>query len=83
MGGVDPRMLLGCEVTILTNNPIAGIICSIPPHLSSEEDRKNAVPVHEMLIDTGLLDAKIPIGTPIVFRKPLVSLSKGIVCSKC
>lgn len=83
VGGVDPRMLLGSEVTILTNNPIEGVISSIPPHLSSEEDRKNAVPVHEMLIDTGLLDAKIPIGTPIVFKKPLISLSKGIVCSKC
>ena len=83
VGGVDPRMLMGCEVTILTNNPISGVICSIPPHLSSEEDRKNAIPVHEMLIDTGLLDAKVPIGTPIIFSKPLISLSKDIVCSKC
>lgn len=83
VGGVDPRMLMGCEVTILTNNPIYGVICSIPPHLSSEEDRKNAIPVHEMLIDTGLLDAKVPIGTPIIFSKPLISLSKDIVCSKC
>lgn len=85
VGGVDPRMLLGCEVTILTSTPIEGVICSVPPHLSSEQERKNAVPVHEMLIDTGLLDAenKISIGTPIIFRQPLITLSKDIVCSKC
>lgn len=85
VGGVDPRMLLGCEVTVLCSNPVNAVISSIPPHLSSPEERKNSVPVHEMLIDTGLLDAetRISVGTPIVFKQPLVKLSNGIVCSKC
>ena len=85
VGGVDPRMLLGCEVTILTPTPLYGIVSCTPPHLMQPGDADKAVPIHEMLIDTGLLDAasRIPVGTPIVFRQPLVRLGKDAVSSKC
>ena len=41
--------------------------------------------MHEMLIDTGLLDARavIPIGTPIVFAQPPYELAKGQITGKC
>lgn len=41
--------------------------------------------MHEMLIDTGLLDAKsvIPIGTPIVFAQPPYELTDGQITGKC
>ena len=69
VGGIDPRMLLGAEVTILTEQPRYGVIACTPPHLLAAGEQDKAVPMHEMLIDTGLLDARsvIPIGTPIVF----------------
>ena len=72
VGGIDPRMLLGAEVTILTEQPRYGVIACTPPHLLAAGEQDKAVPMHEMLIDTGLLDARsvIPIGTPIVFAQP-------------
>lgn len=85
VGGVDPRMLLGSEVTLLTPSPLYGIISCMPPHLMQAGDADKAVPIHEMLIDTGFLDAKtrVPVGTPIVFRQEAVQLSSGSITSKC
>lgn len=85
IGGVDPRMLLGCEVTILAASPLYGVISCTPPHLMQAGDADHAVPIHEMMIDTGLLDAAavIPVGTPIIFRHPPIQLSKNVVAGKC
>ena len=85
VGGIDPRMLLGAEVTILTEKPLYGVIACMPPHLLKAGEENHAVPMHEMLIDTGLLDAKsvIPIGTPIVFAQPPYELTKGQLTGKC
>lgn len=33
VGGVDPRMLLGGEVTILADEPLYGVVSCMPPHL--------------------------------------------------
>ena len=70
VGGVDPRMLLGAEVTIgAPEGALYGIVACKPPHLLGAHEADKAVPIHEMVIDTGLLDAKgkIPVGTPIWF----------------
>ncbi len=85
VGGVDPRMLLGCEVTILTATPLYGVIGCMPPHLLQAGESDKAVPIHEMVIDTGLMDAKarIPVGTPVVFRQTLTRLGKKAVSGKC
>lgn len=85
VGGIDPRMLLGAEVTILTEPPRYGVISCTPPHLLAAGEQDKAVPMHEMLIDTGLLDAKavIPIGTPIMFANAPYELAKGQLAGKC
>ena len=68
VGGVDPRMLLGAEVEIGFERRY-GIISCTPPHLMQAGEEDKAAPIHEMLIDTGLQDAKavIAVGTPIWF----------------
>lgn len=85
VGGIDPRMLLGAEVTILTEQSRYGVIACTPPHLLAAGEQDKAVPMHEMLIDTGLLDAKpvIPIGTPVVFAQPPYALAEGQLTGKC
>lgn len=85
VGGIDPRMLLGGEVDILTAEPIYGVISCTPPHLLKPGEEDKSVPIHEMLIDTGLTDAKsrIKVGTPIVFRQKMVQLSKDSITGKC
>lgn len=84
-GGVDPRMLLGHEVWILTEKPLYGIISCMPPHLLQANEQNKAVPIEEMLIDTGLIEAKsqIPVGTPIVFAENICQLSSGSMTGKC
>ncbi|GAB2044739.1 M42 family metallopeptidase [Agathobaculum sp. TL06] len=85
VGGVDPRMLLAGEVTVLADEPLYGVVACMPPHLLKAGEQDKAVPVDQMLIDTGLTDAKdrIRIGTPIVFAQKPVRLLGGQLCSKC
>lgn len=85
VGGIDPRMLLGGEVDILTEEPLYGVISCTPPHLLKPGEEDKAVPIHEMLIDTGLLDAKsrVKVGTPIVFRQKMLQLSGDSITGKC
>lgn len=85
VGGVDPRMLLGGEVTLLADEPLYGVVSCMPPHLLKAGEQDKAVPVSEMAIDTGLLDAKsrIRVGTPIVFGQTPISLAGDQLCSKC
>ena len=85
VGGVDPRMLLGGEVTLLADEPLYGVVSCMPPHLLKAGEQDKAVPVSEMAIDTGLLDARsrIRVGTPIVFGQTPISLAGDQLCSKC
>ncbi len=85
VGGVDPRMLLGCEVEILTPEPVFGVIACTPPHLLKAGEERKSIPIHKMLIDTGLTDARssIPIGTPVVFAQKPVQLTPDSITGKC
>ena len=51
--GIDPKTLVSKEVTIHGKETIQGIIGIKPPHLMKEEDRKKAVTIDSLLIDTG------------------------------
>lgn len=84
VGGVDARMLLGCEVTLLADEPLYGVIACLPPHVLQAGDKNRAPQIHEMMIDTGLLDARarVPVGTPVVFRQMPVTLSPGTLMMK-
>ena len=55
VGGVDSRMLYGRVVEIFSENKIIyGVIGLIPPHLSSEEERKKTPTWKELAIDIGV-----------------------------
>lgn len=85
VGGIDPRMLLGSEVTILTDKPLYGVISCMPPHLLKAGEQNKAVPIDQMTIDTGFIDAKgkVPIGTPVVWAQPPVRLLGDRFASRC
>ncbi len=54
VGGVDSRMLYGRIMEIFSENRIVyGIIGLIPPHLSTEEERKKTPTWKELAIDIG------------------------------
>lgn len=50
-GGVDPRTLIGCEVTVLGKVPLFGVVCSVPPHLAGDDDKLPEIT--KMAIDIG------------------------------
>ena len=57
--GVDPRMLLGSELTVLTQDgPIPAVVSCIPPHLQKAGDNKKALPIEEMVLDLGMSGEK-------------------------
>ena len=81
IGGVDPRMLPGREVTILTTPPIVGIVASPAPQQS---DMDKAVPIQDLVIDAGLTQEQAEglVGTPMVYRGACFPLGEDQVCGK-
>ncbi len=57
VGGIDPRVLVGAEVTVVGKRKLPGVICSTPPHLKNEES-KDTVSVKDLAIDVGLTEAQ-------------------------
>lgn len=83
VGGIDHRMLLGLEVDILSDEIIRGIISCTPPHLIEADKVKDAILIKDMLIDTGLKNHNITIGTPIVFAQEVYNIDDSSITGKC
>ena len=81
IGGVDPRMLPGREVQILTQPPMAAIL-SAPT--SQQDDESKAVPISELVVDAGLTQAEAErlVGTPMVYRGSCFPLGEDQMCGK-
>lgn len=81
LGGIDPRILLNREVTIMTQPEITGIIWGALP-----EDSSKAIPMANLRIDTGLLaeevKALIPIGTPVTYAEDVQMLGENGIAGK-
>lgn len=86
IGGVDPRMLPGRELTILTQPPRFGVVACQPPHLQSREVGNKSIPIKELFVDVGLsqeqAERAIPIGTPMVYRGSCFALGEDQMCGK-
>lgn len=52
IGGIDRRLLAAQQVLIHGKEEIIGIICSVPPHLSDNDDKVGKI--DEFFVDTGL-----------------------------
>lgn len=68
-GGIDRRLLFAQQVTVLGKKPIAGIICSMPPHL--EKDESSVPEMEDICIDIGMSKSQaeqvVSLGDKIVF----------------
>ncbi len=69
-GGIDCRLLLAQQITILGKKPVSGIVCTFPPHLS--KNNPNKVPdIDDIYIDVGMTkeeaDKVISLGDRVVF----------------
>ena len=53
VGGIDERILTGAEVTVHGKAELFGVICSVPPHLQKNENKKELLNLKEMAVDIG------------------------------
>ncbi len=87
VGGVDQRMLLGSELTVLTKKgPILGIVAAIPPHLQKAGDNKKSVPIPEMVVDIGMTGEQakkvVRVGDYMAFANDAMELQGDALCGK-
>lgn len=84
--GIDHRLLADREVIVCTEKPLFGVISCLAPHVQKAGDADKAPAVEELAIDIGMTQEEaqkaVPIGTPVVFRQPFLSLQGNRVCSK-
>lgn len=86
LGGIDPRMLPAREVKILTEEPVFGVIDTMPPHVLSQEEMEKAFEADKLYIDVGLTqeqaERRIPLGTPAVFAGGCEAVGRSMLCGK-
>lgn len=86
VNGIDPKVLLGQEIIIHGTKDMYGIIGAKPPHLLKPEERKKAIKMKDLVIDTGLEVDKVKecvsVGDMVTFKAQLLSLEKGRISSK-
>lgn len=84
LGGVDERILPACEVRILGEKQVFGIIGAKPPHLMAKAEEKEGLKVEDMLIDTGLGEEAcelISVGDPIMLEGEFCELMNDRIAS--
>lgn len=95
IGGVDPRSLLGQEVTVYPTGPgadaypdgLPGYIGSRPPHVLSPAERDKVIPLRDLRVDLGrpadfFRDGIVRVGDRVALRGPYTELMAGRVATK-
>ena len=81
IGGVDPRMLPGRELVVLTDPPLRGLVAC-----PAGRDENKSVPLNELYVDVGLsqeeAERAVPVGTPMVYRAGCFPLGEDQMCGK-
>ncbi len=76
VGGIDRRLLLAQQVTVIGMQKITGVICSIPPHLSDNEE--DVPEFTDICIDIGMSkeDAQkvVSLGDSVLFSQKCAKL---------
>lgn len=84
--GFDPKVLVSQEVIIHGNEKTVGIVGVKPPHLFTEDDRKVAIKIEDLRIDTGYTDEnlrkRIKVGDFITVKREFVELLNDNVSGK-
>ncbi|GIM48182.1 hypothetical protein DNHGIG_37310 [Collibacillus ludicampi] len=87
LGGVDARTIVAQEVTVHTKKgDLRGIVGSKPPHLTSAEERKKAIPLESLYVDLAMPEHQVreyvELGDCVtVYRRPM-ELQNGYIAGK-
>lgn len=86
LGGVDPRMLPGRELLLMTEPVGFGVVAAKPPHVLTAAEREQAIAISDLRIDVGLTQEEAqktyPIGTTAVYREHCTPLQGSRVTGK-
>ncbi|MCL2408521.1 MAG: M20/M25/M40 family metallo-hydrolase [Oscillospiraceae bacterium] len=86
LGGLDARTLPAAEVQILSDPPLYGVICVMPPHVLKKEDTDKALKIEDLFIDIGLnqedTEKAIQLGTPGVMYNGVQKFGDNLLCGK-
>lgn len=88
VGGVDQRMLLGSELTVLTRDgeERLGVVAAMPPHLQKAGDQKKSVPIADMALDVGMDGEQAKkvfhVGDFAAFANDMMELQGDAICGK-
>lgn len=76
VGGIDRRTMPGARVTVYGTEPITGIVCVLPPHISDGGDK--VAPVQEQAVDIGLskqeAEKVVCVGDRVILTNPVSRL---------
>ena len=86
IGGVDPRMLPACEIKLMTQPPVFGVVCAAPACVQTGDAAEKAQKADEMYIDVGMTEEQakesVPVGTPGIYRRGAKLFGENLMCGK-
>jgi len=85
LGRIDPRLLPGTRLRVLTDTPLIGVIAFLPPHVLSSTEMDKVTPLSDLVLDLGLTEEEakaIPLGTPVVYDTEPLAFGDGLFCGK-
>jgi putative aminopeptidase FrvX len=86
VGGINPSSLVAQDVTIYGRENVFGVIGIKPPHVTPESERKKALKLKDLYIDTGFskekLEKLIRVGDVATINREPVSLQGSIFSAK-
>ncbi len=78
VGGPDPRVLVGAEVTVHGDRELFGVVSSVPPHLQKGDSKEELIEIKNLSIDIGMskqaAESLVHIGDRITMRMPQCEL---------
>lgn len=86
IGGVDPRILPGHEVTVHGKRPLTGLIGVKPPHLTPPEEANKAQKMEDLSIDLGMPEEEVrklvTVGDVVTFKRQVTELMGDLLSGK-
>lgn len=81
IGGIDRRALLGQRVIVEGRQPLPAVVCTVPPHLTTAQERTHLPSFEDLALDTGLrhtaLQGCVAVGDRARFATDPVELDGG------
>lgn len=85
MPGIDPRIVVSQELTVLGKKALRGVVGMSPPHFVTEEERRQTIPADKLYIDVGMkaeeLRGIVGTGDPCVWNSKPKALQGSLVTS--